>query len=173
VTLPLVPGGESLLREGRLFHLAMMVPDLEQSMAFLSQTMGITWTAKREMRFPLIVDGREVIVNTRNAFSREGPAYLELISGADPLGTGLPGTDGTIFETGPSGRFHHAGIYVDDVKAETERLAALGMRPQGHVDALKHGRYYAAFLTNPQGFHLELIDIRAKRRIEENVAAGV
>ena len=38
---------------------------------------------------------------------------------------------------------------------------------------LTPGRYVGAFLSNPQGFHLELVHISLKERIEQNVAAGV
>ena len=129
-----------------IFHMALAVPDIEGAMAVFGPALHLDWTVIRNTEVVLDEGGEDVTrIPIRAVYSKNGPPYLELVSGPD----------GSFFgaENGP--RLHHAGILVDDVAAEVTRLEALGMKAHGLMPG---DRPRAAFVTSEHGLTLEVMD---------------
>ena len=135
---------------GGIFHFAMAVPDLPGAMDLLGPALNVNWTSvwsmTREMDTP---EGR-----TRDemqaVYSRQGPPYVELVNGH---GSGFFAAD-----QGP--RLHHVGYIVEDVRAEAERLQALGM-------TIWDLGPNSAFVTNEVGMTFEIMGEGIRETLDE------
>jgi lactoylglutathione lyase len=123
----------------RILHTMLRVGDLERSIAFYTDVLGMRLLRRRE-----VPDGRFTL-----AFLGFGPeseqAALELTHNWDTrsydLGTG----------------FGHVAIEVDDAYAACAAIQARGgvvTRPAG---PMKHGSTVIAFVQDPDGYKIELI----------------
>jgi lactoylglutathione lyase len=54
--------------------------------------------------------------------------------------------------------FGHVAIGVDDIRAVCERLRAAGVRITREPGPMKHGRTLIAFVEDPNGYKIELIE---------------
>ena len=135
---------------GGIFHFAMAVPALPGPMDLLRPALNVNWTSvwsmTREMDTP---EGR-----TRDemqaVYSRQGPPYVELVNGH---GSGFFAAD-----QGP--RLHHVGYIVEDVRAEAERLQALGM-------TIWDLGPNSAFVTNEVGMTFEIMGEGIRETLDE------
>ncbi len=128
----------------RLFHFAMAVPDLRGAMGLLGPALGVRWTSVRPATIVLDTAVGRTSTEIEAVYSREGPPYVELVRG-EPDG---------FFSARSGPRIHHAGYIVDDVRAEAERLQALGMTVAGMGPGDPPG---SAFVTNELGLTLEVM----------------
>jgi hypothetical protein len=109
---------DGVLGPGDLFHIGVVVPDLQAAMAAVSAVSALRWTpvveARCRHRRPHRLDEFEL----RVAYSVGTAPHLELIEA-------IPGT---IFEpSGELSRLHHFGLWIDDIAAESARLENTGM----------------------------------------------
>jgi len=140
----------------RIYHIGIVVQNLDQAMDELGTAMGYTWSTIRTMNANLLVPAGTTAVSLRIAFTRQGPPWLEFIEGpADSLWSAAGGNT-----------LHHLGFYVDDLDAERKRLESLGMAfeiggvgPDGRLAGF-------AYHSNPHGGRLELVDSRLKDGLE-------
>ncbi len=139
-----------------LMHVAFAVPDIERAMVELGESFGVTWTAVRSVTMRVRVgDGSELVAPMKAVYSREGPAYWELVWGPP----------GTRFSAHEGARYHHAGMFIDDVDAEVARLQARGWTLTGRIlDA--EGVPGTAFLTGQFGINLELLTTPARTTVQ-------
>jgi lactoylglutathione lyase len=129
----------------RILHTMLRVGDLERSLRFYCEVLGMRLLRRKdypEGRFTLAFVGYG---------DEETQAVLELTHNWDTtrydLGTG----------------FGHIAIGVDDVYATCRELAARGakiVRPPG---PMKHGSTEIAFVEDPDGYRIELIQLRGRR----------
>ena len=97
----------------RIYHVGIVVPDLEPAMAQLGETAGVTWG--RVQRFTVDFDtpsGRRTFDQTF-VLSLEGPPHIELLVRVE---------DSVWERTG----LHHLGMWSDDVPGESAGLEAGG-----------------------------------------------
>jgi lactoylglutathione lyase len=127
----------------RILHTMLRVGDLERSLAFYVGVLGMTLLRRHD--YP---DGKFTL-----AFVGYGPeadgAVLEL--------THNWGTDR--YELGTA--FGHVALEVDDAAAacaEIRRRGGLVVREAG---PMKHGTTVIAFVQDPDGYRIELIQRRA------------
>ena len=128
----------------RLLHTMLRVGDLERSLAFYTGVMGMRLLRRRD--------------------SPEGRYTLAFVGyGAESDCTVLELThnwDTDRYELGSG--YGHIAIGVDDIVATCDAIAAAGgrvVRPPGPV---KHGTTVIAFVEEPDGYRIELIEISSR-----------
>ncbi|WP_415885633.1 lactoylglutathione lyase [Neptuniibacter sp. QD37_6] len=123
----------------RLLHTMLRVTDLQQSIEFYTQLMGMKLLRSKD--YP---DGRFTLAFLGYGDESEHTA-LELTHNWD--------TDQ--YELGNA--FGHLAIEVDDVYAACDAITAKGgevVRPAG---PMKHGSTILAFVKDPDGYMIELL----------------
>ncbi len=159
---------------GSVFHFALAVPDLPAAMDLLGPALQLDWTSiwsmTREMETPEGHTSDEL----QAVYSRQGPPYVELVSGQA----------GGFFAAEDGARLHHVGYIVDDVRAEAERLQALGLTIWSLnassafvTNELRVGRgcsppasglnASSAFVTNELGVTLEVMGPGIRQTLDE------
>jgi Glyoxalase/Bleomycin resistance protein/Dioxygenase superfamily len=135
-----------------LFHLGVRVPDLDEAMAELGESLGVTWSEARDNPAQTLwtpTDGVQEI-HLRYTYSAEGPQHIELLQGP-------PGSfwDGTVHPGA-----HHQGVWADDVTGETDRLIEMGWTLVGaqRDPAEDDGYGMFTYLQPPGGLIIELVD---------------
>ena len=137
-----------------LFHLAIVVDDFERAMREVGDEMGVAFDAPRPFRMRMGTpagDAGEVTVQL--VYSRNGPPYLELIQAMEPAGVWTPAH-------GP--RFHHIGVWSDDLAGEAARLERLGMTKEAWGIGLDGQVATFAYLRDAHGLRVELVDSRGR-----------
>jgi lactoylglutathione lyase len=129
----------------RLLHTMLRVNDLEESLHFYRDLLGMRLLRRKD--YPA---GRFTL-----AFVGYGPedeqAVLELTHNWD--------TDR--YEVGTA--FGHVAIGVDDIYATVEALRAQGAKVVREPGPMKHGGTEIAFLEDPNGYRVELIQLRGRQ----------
>lgn len=124
----------------RILHTMLRVGDLQRSIDFYTKVMGmqvLRTTDRPEQKYSL-------------AFVGYGPesehAVLELTYnyGVDKYDMG--------------GAFGHVAIAVDDAYAACERIKAAGGKVTREAGPVKGGTTVIAFITDPDGYKIELIE---------------
>ncbi|MFN6134353.1 MAG: lactoylglutathione lyase [Synechococcaceae cyanobacterium] len=128
----------------RFLHTMLRVGDLEASLAFYTGVMGMRLLRRRDSpagRYTLAFVG----------YGEESDStVLELTHNWD--------TDRYDLGSG----YGHIAIGVDDIVATCDAIAAAGgrvVRPPGPV---KHGTTVIAFVEDPDGYRIELIEISSR-----------
>jgi len=129
----------------KAIHSMIRVLDLERSIAFYRQALGLEVADRVEFdHFTLVY-----LRNDASEFE------LELTLNKD---TTEPYEHGTAYG--------HFAVSVADVHAEHERLLAAGLEPEDitqlHHDGELLGRYF--FLSDPDGYRVEVIERRGRFR---------
>ena len=119
-------------------HVGLVVSDLEKSVAFYEQALGLTCL----QRFP--DTGRGVAI----AFMGNEQPALELLHYLDTGGRQVP----------KGGCYEHFAWIVQDIDSSLERLAALGIEPEKPVQSVLDGRRIA-FFRGPDRERIELVEL--------------
>lgn len=128
----------------RMLHTMLRVGNLERSLAFYCDVLGMELLRRTD--YPA---GRFTL-----AFVGYGPesthAVIELTHNWDTerydLGNG----------------FGHVALGVDDLYATCETLRARGARIVREPGPMKHGGSHIAFIEDPDGYRIELIQLRGR-----------
>ncbi len=123
----------------RILHTMLRVGDLERSLAFYTEVLGMRLLRRRD--YP---EGRFTLAFVGYADEGEAAA-LELTHNWDTasyeLGTG----------------FGHVAVEVDDAYAACEAVTAKGAKVTRPAGPMKHGTTVIAFVEDPDGYKVELI----------------
>ena len=126
----------------RLLHTMLRVVDLEAALAFYTEVLGMSLLRRQD--YP---EGRFTL-----AFVGYGPetetAVIELTHNWD--------TDS--YETGNA--FGHLAIAVDDAAAACSAIRERGGKIVREAGPMKHGSTVIAFVEDPDGYKIELIERR-------------
>jgi lactoylglutathione lyase len=127
----------------RILHTMIRVGDLERSIAFYTDVLGMRLLRRKD--YP---DGRftNVFVGYQD---EEHGAALELTHNWD--------TDAYDLGTG----YGHIALAVDDVYAACERIRERGGRITREPGPMKHGTTLLAFVEDPDGYKIELLGGKA------------
>ncbi len=124
----------------RILHTMLRVGDLERSLAFYTQVLGMKLLRRQD--YP---DGRFTL-----AFVGFGPeseqAVLELTHNWDT----------PRYELG--GGFGHLALEVEDAAAACAAIRARGGKVVREAGPMKHGTTVIAFVEDPDGYRIELIE---------------
>ena len=130
----------------QLFHVGVLVPNLEMAMTELGDGLGLTWSAMVEREQPIWSPKHGAsTLPLRFTYSSQGPQHVEL----------LQGPPGSIWDGVAHPGVHHMGVWVDDVGAEVERLTSLGWTLELALRAPEEGYGTFGYLRSPSGFLLE------------------
>lgn len=140
---------------GEVSHVAFVVPDLDQAMAWIGSALGLTWATVCEFAGAMgPSDGAPV----RATWSVQGTPHVELIGQAP----------GTIWSTAC---MHHVGLWSDDLAADVARYEEKGFVLEytigGHRPA---GLAYV--LDAEHGTRVELTDSRLRAAFDHWLAGG-
>lgn len=126
----------------RLLHTMLRVGDLERSLDFYTRVLGMQLLRKKD--YP---EGRFTL-----AFVGYGPedqtAVLELTHNWDTA----------TYELGKG--YGHVALGVDDIQATCEAIRSAGGRIVREPGPMKHGSTVIAFVEDPDGYRIELIQGR-------------
>ncbi len=147
-----------------IFHIGIRVPNLEIAMEEMGTSLGVTWaepidTPGQNIWTP--EDGQQKLP-LKFVYSCEGPQHLEL----------LEGPENSIWDGRTDPGVHHVGVWVDDVKEETERLLGLGWRLLAAARSPEDGYSGMSYLAPPNGTIVELVTSAIKPRFERWWSGG-
>jgi catechol 2,3-dioxygenase-like lactoylglutathione lyase family enzyme len=124
-----------------LYHVGIVVPDIEAAARRLTDIGGYAWTKPVEFTLAVTTAAGEFELANRFVYSLQAP-HLELVQE-------VPGT----VWTAPA---HHLGYWVDDIASAAQQLEAAGYtqeaRPSG--DTVSTFAYY----TDAAGIRIEIVD---------------
>ena len=147
-----------------IFHIGIRVPNIYQAMEEMGEALNLTWAKVVEspgQRIWTPQHGQQE-VPLKFVYSCEGPQHLELLEGAK----------GSFWDGSEDSGVHHLGVWVDDVKGETERLLGLGWDLLGSAKSPEEGYASMAYLAPPSGTIVELVTSANKPRFERWYAGG-
>jgi lactoylglutathione lyase len=124
----------------RLLHTMLRVKDLDASLAFYTEALGMRLLRKSD--YP---DGKFNL------------AFVGYGDEADNTVIELTHNWGkTDYDLGDA--FGHVAIGVDDIYAACDRLRARGVKITREPGPMKHGSTVIAFVEDPNGYKVELIE---------------
>jgi lactoylglutathione lyase len=126
--------------KGKFLHTMIRVGDLERSVKFYTQMFGM-----RELRRNDVPDGKYTLAFLGYGGNAVGEGEIEL--------TYNYGVEK--YEMG--GAFGHLAIGVPDVAAACESIRAAGGKVTREAGPVKHGTTIIAFVEDPDGYKIELI----------------
>ena len=125
----------------RLLHTMLRVGDLERSLTFYTEVLGMRLLRRKD--YP---DGRFTLAFVGYG-DESSTAVLELTHNWDT----------SSYEIGTG--YGHIALGVDDIHATCEAMAAKGGRVVRPPGAMKHGTTVIAFVEDPDGYKVELIQL--------------
>lgn len=124
----------------RILHTMLRVGDLDRSIRFYCDVLGMKLLRRKD--YP---DGKFTLAFVGYGEESEG-AVIEL--------THNWGRDG--YDLGDG--FGHVALGVDDIHATCEKLRTAGACITREPGPMKHGKTVIAFLEDPDGYKIELIE---------------
>lgn len=126
----------------RLLHTMLRVVDLEKSLAFYTQVLGMRLLRQKD--YP---EGRFTLAFVGYGEEKES-AVIELTHNWDT----------TSYELGNA--YGHIALEVEDVYQACERIKAAGGKVTREAGPMKHGTTILAFVEDPDGYKIELLGAR-------------
>ena len=124
----------------RLLHTMLRVGDLAASKKFYCEALGMK--VLREKEYP------------------EGKFTLTFVGYGDEVDNTVieltHNWDTSRYDVGDG--FGHLAVGTDDIKATVERVRALGYKVTREPGPMKHGTTVIAFVEDPNGYKVELIE---------------
>jgi len=124
----------------RILHTMLRVGDLERSLAFYTEVLGMQLLRRHD--YP---EGRFTLAFVGFGPESEG-AVIELTHNWDTAA----------YELGAG--YGHVALEVDDAKAACDAIRARGGRVVREAGPMKHGTTVIAFVEDPDGYRIELIE---------------
>jgi lactoylglutathione lyase len=123
----------------RILHTMLRVTDLERSLAFYVDVLGMRLLRRRD--YP---EGRFTLAFVSYQDESEGAA-IELTHNWDT----------SQYQLGDA--YGHVALAVDDVYAACERIRERGGKITREPGPMKHGSTILAFVEDPDGYKIELL----------------
>lgn len=123
----------------RMLHTMIRVGDLDRSLAFYTQVLGMTLHRRKD--YP---SGRFTLAFVGYGPEEEHPA-IELTWNWDTASYDL------------GGGYGHIALGVEDIYATAEAIRAAGGKVVREPGPMKHGGSVIAFIEDPDGYKIELI----------------
>jgi lactoylglutathione lyase len=130
----------------RILHTMLRVGDLDRSIRFYTEVLGMRLLSRKD--YP---DGKFTLAFVGYG---ENPEHAEIEL------THNWGVDR--YELG--GAFGHVALGVDDARAAVERIRQAGGRVTREAGPMKHGTTVIAFVEDPDGYKIELIEEGSRAR---------
>ena len=130
----------------RILHTMLRVGNLDQSIAFYREVMGMELFSRRD--FP---EGKFTLAFLGYARNPD-QAEIELTFNWDV----------ERYELGTA--YGHVALGVDDIHSVCERIRAAGGKITREPGPMKHGTTVIAFVQDPDGYKIELIEESSQKR---------
>jgi hypothetical protein len=145
-----------------VFHVGMVVADIDAAMRDLGTVLGVTWAPLQERDQVVRTGGGEVKTeHIRFTYSADEGMRLELIESREQA----------VWQPAAAGLIHHVGAYADDLVVESQRLIA-----DGAVLEFAGGSREApagfAYHVVPGGLRVELVDGARKEQFQRWWSGG-
>lgn len=127
----------------RLLHTMLRVGDLDRSLAFYTEVLGMRLLRRND--YP---EGKFTLAFVGYQDESEG-SVLELTHNWDTSEYDLGNAYG------------HIALEVDDAYKACEQIKQKGGRVTREAGPMKHGKTVIAFVTDPDGYQIELIQRKA------------
>ena len=148
---------------GRLYHVGIVVPDIEVAQAHLADLLGITWGPVLHVDAYDVRafdetggDGNDLVFPNTLCYSTE-PPHLELVQEVP----------GSVWECNEHSNLHHIGVWTDalpeDSATYSELRCPLQLGGRDADGALQQFAYH----RDPLGVRIELVDAAMKPMMEE------
>ena len=146
-----------MLNYNDVFHVGIIVPEIEQGMEEIAKRFRETWPRPPgEANVRVRTKAGVSVLSSRFAYTAEGPPWLELIEAVP----------GTVWEAGEGSRIHHLGAFVDDLDGEIERLTAEGADLEMTTVAEDGSRVLGvSYINSALGVRLELLPSSSREGI--------
>ncbi len=151
------------------FHVGVVVADVEEAMARISEGTGLAWHSVQSVDLNLLVEGEVVPAGVRFTYSVDGPLQIELASGPP----------GSFWDVDLYGGLNHLGYWTENLHDDVAALRATGCElifgGAGTETMLKGEATLEgfAFLMSPIGQRIELIDVAMRPAFDRWFAGGV
>jgi catechol 2,3-dioxygenase-like lactoylglutathione lyase family enzyme len=148
----------------QIFHVGMLVPDLDRAMDEVGGPLGLTWARVQYVAERSVWTPERGLENVALSFvySTEGPQHIEL----------LQGSPGSVWDGQHASGLHHVGAWSDDVAADAARFVAAGWRVAAAAVAPDDGYGSFAYVVPPTGLIVELVSSAARPRFDSWFAGG-
>jgi Glyoxalase/Bleomycin resistance protein/Dioxygenase superfamily len=147
--VPSQPGAAAALFPGRMFHVGVIVQDLERGMAEWGDSLGVRWREPFSRVAQVHRGGTVADVPVSAVYSVEGPVHIELI----PI---APGTVWDVLGV------HHVGYWSDDLEVDIQRQVAKG----ASVEAVfRRGQSTLGAYLGLGSARIELLPVASRPRI--------
>lgn len=135
----------SLLSPTDLYHVGLIVNDVDAAAKRLTASSGYQWTKPVEYTLAVTTADGDYDVPFKFVYSLQAP-HLELVQQVP----------GTVWAAMPDAAAHHLGYWVDDITATAAALEDAGYRQEARPrgDVLTMFAYY----VDPAGVRIEIVD---------------
>ena len=145
------------------FHSGIVVSDVEEAMAEISASTGMSWHSLQSLDLDLLVDGEVVSTSVSFTYSVEGPVQLELAAGPK----------GSFWDVDLYGGLNHLGYWTEDLQGDIAALKAGGCELIYGGAGEDGGLEGFAFLVPPAApMRIELIDVAMRPAFDRWFAGG-
>ena len=141
-----------------IFHIGIRVPNIEAAMEEMGESLNVTWAelVENPSQGLWTPDDGQQDIPLKFVYSCEGDQHLEL----------LEGQSGSFWDGNENPGVHHFGVWVDDVKVETERLLGFDWELLGAAKSPAEGFGNMTYLAPSNRTILELVASINKPRFE-------
>jgi catechol 2,3-dioxygenase-like lactoylglutathione lyase family enzyme len=131
-----------------MYHVGIVVPDLEEGQAHFADLFGVRWAPIIEAPTPVRTsEGAVATVDLRLVYSVDAP-HIELVQAVP----------GSVWETNPYSNIHHIGFWSDDLSDDWSRLHGNGCPMEVMGDSGGSDPLVWTYHADPLGVRVELVD---------------
>ena len=144
--------------EGSLYHVGIVVPDLEAAQARFSDLLGVVWGPVMDIEAVEFrdADGNDLSLPNKLCYST-GPPYLELVEEVP----------GTVWVCNEHSNLHHLGYWTDALAEESARFteSVCPLQICGRTGAKAPEQF--SYHQDPLGVRIELVDVALRPVMEQ------
>jgi hypothetical protein len=133
------------LPPGDLYHVGVVVDDIDAAARRLTAVSGYEWTTPVEYTLAVTTTDRDYEVPFKFIYSLQAP-HLELVQAVP----------GTIWAATPDTAAHHLGYWADDLAATASALEDAGYRQEARPSG--EGLSMFAYYIDTAGVRIEIVD---------------
>ncbi|MCU1458453.1 MAG: hypothetical protein JWL73_2545 [Actinomycetia bacterium] len=143
--------------DGALYHVGIVVPDLEAAQARLSALLGVTWGPVMDIEAVEFrdADGNDLSLPNKLCYSTTAP-HIELVEEVP----------GSVWECNEHSNLHHIGYWTDSLESDSARLTESVCPLQICGRTGVHAPEMFSYHRDPLGVRIELVDAALRPTME-------